>query len=179
MPILADTSACTFLGRPGHVRTVSRQPQRGIRIAGRSCRSERGAGPGGRHTNAPQRGVVLSRRATDARLGAPSYPHRRASHARTAARPARLAPSSYDKAQTKKVLKYARAEPMKEVGKAGYNVLVVEGCVFSLSRTGQDRTVPTDAGWFSIGANSPSSTKASAAASKSSTMLALPSPSPI
>ena len=38
-----------------------------------------------------------------------------------------LAQPSYDKAQTKKVLKHARAELMKEVGKAGYNVLVVEG----------------------------------------------------
>ena len=51
-----------------------------------------------------------------------------------------LAPPSYDKAQTKKVLKHARAELMKEVGKAGYNVLVVEGCVFSLSWTRQSGT---------------------------------------
>jgi hypothetical protein len=43
--------------------------------------------------------------------------------------PAAAQPSD-GKAQTKKVLKHARAELMKEVGKAGYNVLVVEGCVF-------------------------------------------------
>jgi hypothetical protein len=34
---------------------------------------------------------------------------------------------SYHKAQTKRVLNHARAELMKEVRKAGYNVLVVEG----------------------------------------------------
>ena len=44
-----------------------------------------------------------------------------------------LAQPSYDRAQTKKVLRHARAELMKEVGKAGYNVLVVEGWVFSLA----------------------------------------------
>ena len=41
--------------------------------------------------------------------------------------PPTLVQSGYNKAQTKKVLKHARAELMKEVTKAGYNVLVVEG----------------------------------------------------
>ena len=41
--------------------------------------------------------------------------------------PPTLAQPGYHKAQTKKVLKHARAELMKEVRKAGYNVLVVEG----------------------------------------------------
>jgi hypothetical protein len=44
-----------------------------------------------------------------------------------------LAQAGYHKAQTKKVLKHARAELMKEVSKAGYNVLVVEGSVFSFA----------------------------------------------
>ena len=43
------------------------------------------------------------------------------------ASPPTLAQPSYSKTQKKKVLKHARAELMKEVGKAGYNVLVVEG----------------------------------------------------
>jgi len=41
--------------------------------------------------------------------------------------PPTLVQPGYSKAQTKKVLKHARAELMKEVTKAGYNVLVVEG----------------------------------------------------
>ena len=41
--------------------------------------------------------------------------------------PPTLAQPGYHKAQTKKVLKHARAELMKEVRKTGYNVLVVEG----------------------------------------------------
>jgi hypothetical protein len=44
-----------------------------------------------------------------------------ASHKHTLAQPV------YHKGQTKKVLKHAREELMKEVTKAGYNVLVVEG----------------------------------------------------
>jgi hypothetical protein len=38
-----------------------------------------------------------------------------------------LAQTSYRKDQTKKVLNHAREELMKEVRKAGYNVLIVEG----------------------------------------------------
>jgi len=41
--------------------------------------------------------------------------------------PPTLAQPGYNKAQAKKVLKHARAELMKEVTKAGYNFLVVEG----------------------------------------------------
>ena len=65
-----------------------------------------------------------------------------------------LAPPRYDKAQTKKVLKHARAELMKEVGKAGYNVLVVEGCVFSRSWTGQDNGL-TRGGVVQVGTHRP------------------------
>ncbi len=45
--------------------------------------------------------------------------------------PPALAQPGYHKAQMKKVLKHSRAELMKEVRKTGYNVLVVEGSVFS------------------------------------------------
>ena len=38
-----------------------------------------------------------------------------------------LAQPSYHNAQMKKLLKHSRAELMKDVRKAGYNVLVVEG----------------------------------------------------
>ena len=41
--------------------------------------------------------------------------------------PPTLAPSGYRQAQTKKALKNARTGLMKEIRKAGYNVLVVEG----------------------------------------------------
>ena len=41
--------------------------------------------------------------------------------------PPTLAQLGYHKARTKKVLKHARAELMKEVRKAGYTALVVEG----------------------------------------------------
>jgi len=41
--------------------------------------------------------------------------------------PPSLAPSGYHQAQTKKVLKHAREELMKEIRKAGRNVLVVDG----------------------------------------------------
>jgi len=37
------------------------------------------------------------------------------------------------KAQTKRVLRHNREERMKGIRKVGYNVLVVEGCVFSLA----------------------------------------------
>jgi len=37
------------------------------------------------------------------------------------------------KAQTQKVLRHTRAERMNGIGKVGYNVLVVEGCVFSFA----------------------------------------------
>ena len=88
----------------------------------------------------------------------------------------RLAQVIYNNAQTKKVLKHARAELMREVSKVGYNVLIVEGQVFSFSLF---RGEGTDSLCFGTDGNSPSSAKASDIALKSSTTLVLPSPSPI